>query len=385
MNPTHHSIAIAAAVLFAVGSSASAENRELIETLLENGHLTEEQAADLLAEERPIVTPAGDNFKDFRIRGRIQTQAGYVYADDDDGSEDYSTLELRRVRLGVRGTLLQNVRAQLEANLVPGSDVTMRSAFLQWREYEEAYVKVGYDRPAFGFERTTSSASILTVERSNLTNSIISEDMLGVSVEGEVSPFNYGAGIYTNRDNTNPAGDEGYLYNLSGGWSLDQLVPEDQKLRFRADLILNDDDFGLTTGDEPNFEFEEGYSLSAHYGWNAFDFRAEYLYADGFDGEATSGWYILPSYFVTEKFQIVGRYEWVKSDAGDGIRSPSRYSRRVADLEGDRFQAIYAGANYYFNGDANKVMFGLELSELEDTAAGDQAAITVYGAWRVLF
>lgn len=75
----------------------------------------------------------------------------------------------------------------------------------------------------------------------------------------------------------------------------------------------------------------------------------------------------------------------MESDADDGIRSASRYSRRVSDLRGDSFQAFYAGTNYYFRGDANKIMLGVEFSEMEGTPVGDQESITVYGAWRVLF
>lgn len=233
-------------------SAGFGQNKELIETLLENGHLTQEQADRLLVDSRAEVVPAGTDFRDFRIRGQIQTQVGYVHAEDDTGSDDYSTLELRRVRLGVQGTLLQNVRAQLEANFVPGSDVTMRSAFLQWREYEEAYVKVGYDRPAFGLERTTSSASIVTVERSHLTNTIISEDTLGIAVDGKIDPFFYGVGVYTNRDNVNPSETQRYLYNASGGMKLDHLVPDNHRLTVRSDIILNDDADG-------NIWFDEGF------------------------------------------------------------------------------------------------------------------------------
>lgn len=368
------------AALFCIIASPAVvgQNKELVEALVENGHLTIEQAEKILQPDKPAVTSAGTNFKDFRIRGRIQTQFGYVRAEDDTGSESYSTLEVRRIRLGVVGNLLQNVRAQLEMNLVPGSDVSMRSAFLQWREHEAAYVKVGYDRPLFGLERTTSSASIFTVERSHLTNTIIADDMLGVSVEGKVAPFSYGAGVYTNRDGTNPNNDARYLYNVSAGVSLDHLMPEDHRLRFRADVLLNDDSGG-------NFGFEEGFSLSVAYGVGPFDVSAEYLHANRFDGNTTNGWYLLPSYFVTEKFQLVGRYEWMDSDAPNGIRSPSRYSRRVGDLRGDGYQALYAGVNYYIKGDANKLMFGIELSELENTPTGDQDAVTAYGAWRVLF
>jgi phosphate-selective porin len=367
-----------AAVCITATSAGFGQNKELVDALVQNGHLTSEQASQILQSGRPAITPAGANFRDFRIRGRIQTQFGYARTDDDDGSDAYSTLEARRVRLGAQGTLLQNVRAQLEMNLVPGSNVSMRSAFLQWREHEAAYVKVGYDRPAFGLERNTSSASIFTVERSHLTNTIISNDMLGVSVEGKVSPFSYGLGVYTNRDNMNPPNNARYLYNASAGVSLDHLMPEGHKLRLRADLMLNDDSGG-------NFGFEEGFAVGATYGFGAFDFSAEYMHANAFNGDTTNGWYVMPSYFVTDKFQLVGRFEWMESDAANGIRSPSRYARRAADRSGDSFQALYAGANYYIKGDANKLMFGVELAELMNTPVGDQEAITVYSAWRVLF
>lgn len=372
-----------------VAASAAGSNRELIEALVENEALTPEQAEELSRPEQPPVTPAGKNFKDFRIRGRIQTQFGYVRAENEntDGSEDWSTLEMRRVRLGVRGTLLQNVRAQLEANLVPGSDVSMRSAFLQWREYEPAYIKVGFDRPAFGFERTTSSASILTVERSNLTNTIITNDMTGVSLEGRHSLFSYGAGLYTNRSNRNPDGlPSRYLYNGSAAVTLDRFLPEEHGLSFRGDVIFNDD----LAGDEA-FRFEEGYSLSGHYTWGRFDFRAEYLRADDADGDTTDGWYIMPSFMIAPKWQAVARYEQADSDDVRGIRAPSRYARRAPNLgdggaqRGDDYDALYLGANYYIKGDANKLMAGLEFSELATETAGDLEATTVYAAWRVLF
>lgn len=372
-----------------VATSAVGNDKELVEALVENGTLNQEQAEDILRSGEPDVKPAGKNFKDFRIRGRIQAQFGYVRAENDntDGKEDWSTLEVRRVRLGARGTLLQNVRAQLEANLVPGSDLSMRSAFLQWREYEPAYIKVGFDRPAFGFERTTSSASIFTVERSHITNTIISNDMTGASLEGKQSVFSYGAGVYTNRSNRNQDGlPARYLYNASAAATLDGFLPEEQELSLRADLILNDD---LEAGGA--FSFEEGYSLSGHYTWDRFDFRAEYLRADDADGNTTDGWYFMPSYMITPKWQAVIRYEQADSDNPQGIRAPSRYARRVPEIggggaqRGDDYEAIYLGANYYIKGDSNKLMAGVELSELATAAAGDLEATTLYGAWRVLF
>lgn len=365
------------------------DNRPLVEALVESGALTQEQAAEILDTERPAITPAGTNFRNFRIRGLIQTQFGYVRAKNNNTEdyEDWSTLEMRRVRLGVQGTLLQNVRAQFDANLVPGEAFSMRSAFLQWREHEPAYIKVGLDRPIFGFERNTSSAELLTVERSHITNTIINEEMIGVSLEGEHNALFYGAGIYTNRTNRNLDGiSSRYLYNASIGVTLDDFMPEGHELALRADAIFNDD---LAPG--ASFTFEQGYSLSAHHVWDRFDFRAEYLSAEDAAGNTTQGWYLMPSYMITPKVRAVVRFEQADSDHSRGIRATSRYTRRVPNIggggaqHGNDFQAIYVGANYYINGDYHKLMTGIEFSELATETAGDLRADTLYAAWRVRF
>ncbi len=358
----------------------------LIDALVENNALTEEQARALreqMARSRPTVEPAGTNFRDFRIRGRIQTQFGYTNVSNDEISEDYSTLELRRVRLGARGHLLQNVRAQLEANLLPNG-FSMRSAFLQWREHDAAHIKVGFDKPTFGFEEITSSASILTVERTLINNTVAPGAQLGVAIDGSQDRFSYGAGVYTDRANMNPAGEPArHLYNLSAGVNLGDLIGNGQDLDFRADFIASDDGGGNFGG-----AFKNGISVSGHYVRGPFDLRTEFITVEDRAEDNTYGWYIMPSLYFTDKIQGVLRYEEAYSDDDFGLRAASRYARQAPGLDNDRgdtYRAIYAGANYYFAGDANKVMGGVELSQLDDTADGDLKATTVYGAWRVLF
>ncbi len=373
--------------LLAAASSAQAQMTDLINVLVENDAISAEQARELrerIDRARPAAEPAGINFRDFRIRGRIQTQFGYTNVSNDDVSEDWSTLEMRRVRLGVRGHLLQNVRAQLEANLVPGSGLSMRTAFLQWREYDEAHIKVGVDKPTFGHEENTSSASILTVERSMITNIAAPGAQLGVSMEGSQHIFSYGAGIYTDRANVNPSNTPArYMYNLTGGIDLGDVIGNGHDLDFRVDVLVSDDAGGAFGG-----SFKNGGAISGHYQRGPFDLRAEFILLEDRNEDDTYGWYIMPSYFITDKLQGVIRYEEAHSDNATGIRASSRYARRAPGLQSDRgdtYRAVYAGANYYFAGDANKLMAGVELSKLDDTEHGDLEATTVYGAWRVLF
>lgn len=343
-------------------------------------------------EERPIVRPSGSNISDLQLRGRVQAQFGFAHADNDEGSSEFSTMELRRVRMGMRGTLFQNVRAQLEANLVPGSNLSMRSAFLEWREHRPFYLKLGLDKPRFGLEENTSSASILTVERSLISNTLVPGTMNGFSFSGRASLFSYSAGIYTDRANRNADGQDDYLYNVSVELSLDDLLYEDLKLRLRADYLNSDDDSG-------NFGSDDGIAASLHANFGRFDLRGEYMTASRGDDDI-SGFYVMPSLFVTDKIQAVVRFEMADSDHAKGLRAPSRYAQRVDTLavraatddapavdpqRGDDYKALYLGGNYYFAGDAHKLMAGVEVAELDNTDAGKLAMTTVYTAWRMLF
>ncbi len=384
---TRRRIPLGTALLLAGTLTAQAGMTDLIDALAENNALSAEQARELrdkVEAARPAAEPAGTNFRDFRIRGRIQSQFGYTSVSNDEISEDYSTLELRRVRLGFRGHLFQNVRAQLEANLVPGSGLSMRSAFLQWREHDAAYIKVGVDKPTFGFEENTSSAAILTVERTLINNTVAPGAQLGVALDGSQDRFSYGAGVYTDRANRNPDNTPSrYLYNLSGGIDVGDLIGNGHDLSFRADFISSDDAGGSFGG-----AFSHGYSVSGHYVRGPFDLRSEFILVEDRNDDDTYGWYVMPSYYFTDKIQGLVRYEEAHSDNNAGLRAASRYARRAPGLDNDRgdtYRAIYGGANYYFAGNANKIMGGVEYSQLDDTADGDLKATTVYGAWRVLF
>jgi phosphate-selective porin OprO and OprP len=368
-----------------VGQSSNA----LLDALIRKGILTEQEAKEIAAElepapkpAAPVVRPSSGNIRDLQIRGRIHGQFGYTHAENDDGSDDYSTLEMRRVRLGVRGTLFQNVRAQIEANFIPNS-FSMRSAYLEWREHDWIMPKMGFDKPTFGHEENTSSASILTVERSNINNQMVPGPTTGVSFAGSYEMFEYGAGIYTGRANVNPDGWDRYLYNGSIGIRLDRWIPENHKLSFRIDGIANDDTGAI-------FGFETGVAASGHYLWGRFDLRVEYLQADPFDGGYVRGGYIMPSYKFTEKIQGVVRYE--RSTADDTfINAPNRYTRRTdvspstATRQGTDYEAVYLGANYYIKGDNLKLMSGVEYSELDGTSRGTLKSTTLYGAIRMLY
>lgn len=381
------------------GSTAQAQYGDLIRTLEENRTITAEQAASL-REKAPAYTvrPSSKVVKDLQIRGRIHAQFGYVDADNDEDSDDYTTFEMRRVRMGMRGTLFDNVRAQLEANLVPGSDLSMRTAFLQWREHKPAYIKVGYDKPHSSIDEQTSSSEILTIERSFINNTVAAPGpVTGLSLEGAFEMFDYGLGLYTDSNNRNSGG-ANYLYNAMAGITLDDFLGEGQRLRFQG-VYLNSDDPEGKVGSKA----DEVITAGAAGGIGGFSLVGEYFLADKDDND-TKGWYVMPAYKFNDNFELVARFEQADADKARGLRAPSRYTRDVPSLKvretkddsgavtstfnpqaGDEYQSLYLGLNYYFSGHPHKLMLGVEVAELDNTDAGKLETTTFYTAWRMLF
>ncbi len=378
------------------GGQSFADYNKLVDTLVAKGSLTAEEAAKLKVQP---VKPASKFVDSLAVRGRMQFQAAYVDGENDKDSGDYSTFEIRRARIGLRGEFPGKVRAEVEANVKP-DEFSTSSAYIQWRQHKPAYVTAGFVKPLSSMEENMSSASIITVERSLINNTVAAPgEQVGLLLEGEVAPFFYGVGVFNDQgpeDNRNTSNAEvEYLFNARGGLNME--VSETSNLMVMASYMSSDDEEGAVGG-----SFEEVTVLSLHFKAGDANLRAEYMMGEN-EGDETEGFYIMPSYMLSKKLEGVARFEASESDKSDGLRASSRYSRRgefltyeavdkvtgetstkVAD-KGDEHSAIYLGVNYYLNGDGNKLMFGVEMAELDNTKSGKLETTTLYTAWRTLF
>lgn len=357
-------------------TSAQATDKALLDTLVANGVITSEQAAQIASDSRVTVSPNRGTVRELRVRGRIQGQAALSTGD---GDEDYGTFEIRRARIGVQGSLYEPYRFQIELNTLP-SGVDLDSAYLRYVGIPEASIEFGKNKPRFGHEENTSSANILTVERSNLTNTLNGGKPVGLRVFGGLGVVEYYAGIFNgpNSGVVNPTDGIGFLYNASLGLNLDDVVGEGRSLRLRADVLYNDFE------EEDGYGFETSGAFSLHFAMNPFDIRAEYMLGEDFSGNTLQGFYIMPSIKLTSQLEAVARYEFIDSDTNN-IRHQSRYARRQSGLSGrgDEYQAIYVGANYYVLGNNLKYMGGAEFASLDGDSSTD--AVTIYGAVRMQF
>ena len=101
--------------------------------------------------------------------------------------------------------------------------------------------------------------------------------------------------------------------------------------------------------------------------------RGDLSAASGYLGQSDVwGAMAMPSYNLTSKLQLVGRYTFVTSEDVNGVRLAT-YENTIVSGRGDRYNEVYGGANYYFYGHKLKVQTGVQYADMNDRA-GDGGA-----------
>lgn len=360
--------AIAALSGLLLSTPALATDKALLDVLVANRTITEAQADEIRAKSGTVATPNRGTVSEIKIRGRIQGQ--FAYSDGSNrnvgAADDYKSFEMRRVRLGVQGRLYQDFAFVVEANVLEPT-TSLDSATLTYRAIPEANVTFGKTKPQFGHEENTSSASILTMERSRLTGILNGGKPIGLRVHGAMDMFSYYVGVYNGAgQNTGrmSGANESFITNLSLGLNLDEMI--DGRLRFRVDYLGSNKPVSY-------YGFNDAFAFSGHFASGEFDLRSEYMYGKRHNDSKIRGFYVMPSfYFVPKTAQVVLRYEQIRGDDGVSL-GHNRYAADVPGIyrNGNRYNAIYLGVNYYIAGDNLKLMAGIERAENKNKSAGN--------------
>jgi phosphate-selective porin OprO/OprP len=77
---------------------------------------------------------------------------------------------------------------------------------------------------------------------------------------------------------------------------------------------------------------------------------------------------VMPYWNLGERMQVVTRYTWLESDGPNGVRI-GRYERELAAGNGDEYNELYVGFNYYWYGHKLKLQTGLQQVDMDDAAA----------------
>lgn len=312
---------------------------------------------------------------------------------------DTSNFFLRRMYLTAKAGLGAHWGAQFTYDFAGGS---YDDAIIQWKPNSDLNVDFGLRKVNVAFEERYTSGDIRAIERSAATRYFVESNngrrlgagsyRIGVHADGKVSgtPFVWSAAVTNpqrqdtftsasdtgNSTNNNLAyfGTVGVVGKHSSGASYD--------IGVGASLQPDQGGFGTTN-------FGKGldlklYSIHALITKGKFMFMTEYLTSDIDQGVSAvrdaspSGFFIQPSYYLTDKLEAVVRFSYIDSDGrgvqlGDGIRSaPSGGTM-------DKLTEYYVGGNYYLKGQDLKFQLGLVYGKTEDTVTGGVAEADTFG------
>jgi phosphate-selective porin OprO/OprP len=363
--------------------------------------------------------------QEFSLQGRLQVQ----YADGDAGGhfdvEDYKDasdkneqavwgdkFESRRARLGFKSKWFQNwkLEGQIDADTTDGFDEFYQNIYdlyLTYARSDALNVTVGKMKVKLGREQEISSKEILTIERSLVSNLLFPGELTGIMANGKgiQEYWQYELGLYASdrvREFSNF--DQGAVvlakvgYDFASQAGLDAAVASFQYMHntdpgYRGEELVDN----YFSSSSPSFTDVIG--LNADIVQGRFGLTADMLYGFGYKGNAEQkgatvaidqpdvfGISIIPSYFIADGLQLVGRVQFATAGDADGLGLPSRYEKvspdGFADSNGNSYMAYYAGLNYYMYGHKLKMMNGIEYSHM---GGGAYDGYTFFSGLRMSF
>ncbi|MGK0189462.1 MAG: phosphate-selective porin OprO/OprP [Verrucomicrobiales bacterium] len=372
MKPVHATRLLASPVAaLSLATSALAGDSTPVPAPASDAMITENSSESVLDAlwDLPVLYSNKENpiLQEFSVLGRYQGQ--YAVVDSDQG--DFDDWENRRWRVGAGAKLFDRVSVKGYINVDEDFNPFYKSLeelHMAIKVVDALSLTVGKHKPYWGYEWTTSSSKIITIERGLLTNQLLPAKSSGVSADGEVNGFSYNVGVYSaDLDDEFGGFDGGTFYTASIGYDFSESSSMD-KLAWRLDYLYNNSE----PDDTAAKPYDNSWATSLVLGQGDLTIVNEVLYASG-DSPDAFGISIMPSYDITEKIQVVGRYQYAHGD-DDGIRAQSRYERKVPSITdsgyGEDYHAFYLGLNYYIHGHGLKLMSGLEYATLDGGSDG---------------
>ena len=327
--------------------------------------------------------------------GRYQGQ--YISQDEDiDGVEnDFDAWQHRRARLGLKIEMDHGLKFYAEANFASflgSQDGPFFDSFQDFyldQETDTFWWRVGKQKQNFTIEDKTSSKKIKTIERSAIVNETAGARPWGAVVGFEAFGIDHAFGGWLYGGHSDAP--EFIDFDANGGLSYNATYALLENTDLHFDYVHADNNGG-SEGTEGSAavgvgpEYEHSFSLGTSSNFGKLNVIVNGIIASNRsggggipDGNDTWGFYVLPSYALTDKLDIVFRYAYM--DEGREQRT-QRYDVRAAVED---YHTFYGGLQYKLCGDHLKVMAGYEYAtgdifkSSEDIETGSwQLAVRTY-------
>lgn len=334
--------------------------------------------------------PADPWVQDFAIVGQVQTQYAYGFgAKDDYGSADlpkslrWENVEVRRLRLGAKGKLFENLSflnlMDLQADYEPRLYKRTPETYLTWTQSDALQISAGKTELKFDREQEYSSKEFPLFERTALGNMFYGGELTGAWVNGKGlgSGWLYFFGVYSNdREDEWTRFDGGTVWLGKIGYNYSRWIGLDQA-EVKLQLLHNTQPgFAPSPSHLASPLYSNCISLANEMVDGPYGLTVEALWGDGSKGRAdTYGLSAMPFWNLTEKLQWISDFEVAASPQENGVLLPYRYEALapgVADKSGDGYVSAYSGFNYFIHGHNLKLMSGIKYSHLTGgTGGGD--------------
>jgi phosphate-selective porin OprO/OprP len=312
----------------------------------------------------------------FALSGRFQADAAFFDAEQG----EYDTLEWRRVRAGFKSRHFDTLGVHVETDLdLNDSDPVYRrltEANVEWSPGDELAVKIGKQGANFTLDGSTSSTRIYRMERSLLSTNVWFPERFftGATASGEIDGWIYQAGLFSSDAGTEFGDFESGTFGiLSIGYDFAEAISLDQSV-VRLDYVRHDPTGRGVTGAR---NLSDIFSLNSTIENGPWGLRTDLSFAEGIGTQSDlAGLAIMPTYDLSEEWQLVASYNYVTSEDPNGVRL-DRYESRIVSDRADEAHEFYFGVNRYFCGHKLKWQAGVEYTTAED-AANDGGA---YDGW----
>lgn len=351
----HSLILVVAVVALWAGGSASAQDAENL------SYPKMLKGEDLFIPGKPIV-------------GYLTVQPRYTTLENETGApSDY--FSLRRVKLRILGEPQSGLRYYVQGiyktNNYSSTDdhVFLQEARVMWEYLPSAHVQVGQFIPPMGLERFIPDEMLYTIDRSQVTDHLVPNGNLGnsftrdygVQLSGKVSDSRLAYAVALtggNGANNDHLGERGsYLVDGQMTWQpyrskndgLDLILGGAASFRRNQDLDLSKQLPGSSRLGYGHFDgADEHFNAFLDLSQGPFSFQGEGFYArytsyrSGLPSLSAQGFYVLAAYFLSPRWQIVGRYE--------------TFDPHVHLQDSEDMRWITLGLNWYLLGNRLKFM-----------------------------
>jgi phosphate-selective porin len=404
--------ALLTGALLLASSAPAQDSGPLLDALVRKGILTNQEAedlrADLVRDNNTIPAKAiGGGKSTDRLSVGMRMQMQYASLDTDIKNAAVGPVAtdhafLRRMYITFKAGVGGDWGATMTYDLASGG---YDDAIIEWKPTPDLSFNFGLRKVNVAAEERGSSGDIRSIERSSVTRYFVESNngrrlgaasyRIGAFLDGkkELSPTTgivYSAAVTTPERNESFTGSAGVgdgTNNRPAVWGnfgvTGKLANNGTWITgVGAGFMPDQGGFGTTN-------FGRGFDMSIYsvYGnviTGRFTFMAEYLKAKverGFNAttdSSPSGYYLQPSFYLTETIELVARYASLNSDRrgvtlSDVIRSAPNGGTM------NKSEEWFFGGNYYLRGNDLKLQLGLVSGKTTETITGAPAEAKVIG------